>query len=111
MFEIFKFFIDCSKFYKEVPDKQKKYFFADIKELFKIYKDECLKRDKQRELYELATQNMEAPILRDLAQNVVDQAGVAALITFKDGTKLEIVPHSAYEAAKRFETPLTPQVY
>ena len=110
MFGIFQFFADCIKFYNSVPKSQRAFFFADIKELFRIYKDETLKKDKQAQLYELMTKNMEAPILRDLAENVVNQTQVAAIITFKDGTKLEILPHSAYEAAKRFDNP-TLQVY
>jgi hypothetical protein len=110
MFEAIKFFFECKKFYQEIPSKQRGYFFVDIKELFKIYRDEMLKREKQFQLHQLVTGNMEAPILRDLAENVVNQTQAAAIITFKDGTKLEILPHSAYEAAKRFDTP-QPQVY
>jgi DNA-binding protein Fis len=110
MFEVIKFFLEIKNFYKEIPVKQRGYFFQDIKELFKIYTVEVVKKEKQRQLYELTTMNMEAPILRDLAENVVSQTQTAAIITFKDGTKLEILPHSAYEAAKRFDT-AQPQLY
>jgi hypothetical protein len=78
-------------------------FVADVKELFKLYRERMQVEEKQKEMYELTTKDMSAPILRDIAEQVVNQSGTAWTITMRDGTKLDIVPFSAYEASKKFE--------
>ena len=78
-------------------------FWKDIKELFKVYRERIQVEEKQKEIYDLTTRDMSAPILRDIAEQVVNQSGTAWTITMRDGTKLDIVPFTAYEQAKKFE--------
>jgi len=103
-FPIFRFIADINKFYKKVPEKARGRFWNDLDKLFDIYLQEIYKEIKKQEMYDFTTRDMSAPILRDIAEQVVNQTGTAWTITMKDGTKLDIVPHSAYEAAKKFES-------
>jgi molybdopterin converting factor small subunit len=78
-------------------------FWKDIKEMFKVYRERMQIEQKQKEIYDLQTKDMSVPILRDIAEQVVNQSGTAWTITMHDGIKIEIVPFSAYEANKKFE--------
>jgi hypothetical protein len=76
--------------------------YSDILKLFQLYRAEQIKEAKEKEKYDMLTKGLSYPIIRDIGEQV-KKMGLAAIITFPNGERVEVFPFDKFEQGKMAE--------